>query len=154
MGAKKLISIYRVQLKKVEEFEIEFDIIRSPEDVACAFRLFLNHLYGDLLPDRELAMCFYLNTKNGITGAEVISIGSLNASLLHPREVFKGAMKHNAASVILGHNHPSGCTVPSSEDIEITKRIVESGNIIGIEVLDHIILGEGKFVSLKEEGLM
>jgi DNA repair protein RadC len=78
----------------------------------------------------------------------------LNASIVHPREVFKAAIKRSSASIILSHNHPSGNPIPSSEDIQITKRLVEGGNIIGIDVLDHIIIGGDQFYSLKEHGLM
>jgi DNA repair protein RadC len=85
---------------------------------------------------------------------ETISIGSLSASIVHPRELFKAAIKRSSASIIVAHNHPSGNPIPSSEDIQITKRLVESGNIIGIDVLDHIIIGGNQFYSLKEQGLI
>lgn len=99
--------------------------------------------------DREHFRCLYLNRKNQVLGLETISIGGLASSLVHPREVFKSAVKRSAASVILIHNHPSGDPTPSAEDISITKRLVESGKVLGIEVLDHIIIGDGRYVSLK-----
>lgn len=83
---------------------------------------------------------------------QVVFIGSLNASIVHPREVFKEAFRRSAASIICLHNHPSGDPSPSREDIEVTKRLVECGKIIGIDLLDHIIMGENKFISLKEKG--
>ncbi|MGM0395487.1 MAG: RadC family protein [Bacillota bacterium] len=95
-----------------------------------------------------------LDTKNQIISIENISIGTLNASIVHPRDVFKAAIKKNANSVILLHNHPSGDIVPSNEDINITKRLIEAGNIIGIKVLDHIIIGNDVFLSMKEKNLM
>lgn len=79
-------------------------------------------------------------------------IGSLNASIVHPREVFKEAIKRSAASVICVHNHPSGDPTPSREDIDVTRRLVECGRVIGIELLDHLIIGDQKFISLKEKG--
>lgn len=85
---------------------------------------------------------------------EDVSVGGLHSSLVHPREVFKTAIKKSAASLILVHNHPSGDPSPSKEDIDITKRLIEAGNIIGIEVIDHIIIGEKKYVSLKARGLL
>ena len=83
-----------------------------------------------------------------------VFIGSLNASIVHPREVFKEAFRRSAASIICLHNHPSGDPSPSREDIEVTKRLVECGKIIGIEILDHLIIGEHKYVSLKEKGYL
>lgn len=95
-----------------------------------------------------------LNTRNRIIGISTISIGTLDANLVHPREVFKDAISHNAASVILVHNHPSGNREPSEDDLEITKRLVEAGRILGIEVLDHIIITKDRFLSFKEKRLM
>ena len=94
-----------------------------------------------------------LNTRNKVTGVITISIGTLNASLVHPREVFRGAIQGSAASVILVHNHPSEDLEPSEEDIKLTRRMVEAGKIMGIEVLDHIIITRHGFLSLKSKGL-
>ena len=85
---------------------------------------------------------------------KTVFIGSLNASIVHPREVFKEALRRSAASIICIHNHPSGDPSPSREDIEVTKRLNECGKILGIELLDHLIIGENKFVSLKEKGYL
>lgn len=94
-----------------------------------------------------------LNTRNRVTGIVPISVGTLNASLVHPREVFKEAIHGNAASVILVHNHPSNDPEPSDEDMRLTRRMIEAGNIMGIEVLDHIIITKNDFLSLKAKGL-
>lgn len=95
-----------------------------------------------------------LDTKNQILSIEEISIGSLNASIVHPREVFNKAIKRSANKIILIHNHPSGDPTPSNEDISVTNRLKEVGNIIGIEVLDHIIIGDNRYISLKEKNLI
>lgn len=123
-------------------------IIRSPQD---AWQL--------LSPDmaylqKEHFVCLFLNTKNHVISRETISIGSLNAAIVHPREVFRAAIKRAAASIICIHNHPSGDPTPSSEDIQLTKRLVEAGAIVGIEVLDHIVIGCDSYCSLKERGLL
>ncbi|MFC4320950.1 RadC family protein [Litchfieldia salsa] len=123
-------------------------VIRSPEDGA-------NYLMEEMrFLTQEHFVCLYLNTKNQVLAKQTIFIGSLNASIVHPREVFKEAFKRSAASIIALHNHPSGDPTPSREDIDVTKRLVECGKIIGIEVLDHIIIGEHKYVSLKEKGYL
>lgn len=129
-------------------------VISSPEDAASLLREEVRLL------DRELFQVLLLNTKNGLIKKCEISRGSLNASIVEPREVFKDAIAASAASVILAHNHPSGDPTPSSEDISITKRLVKAGELLNIAVLDHIILGqrtqdrEQDFVSMKELGLM
>jgi DNA repair protein RadC len=122
--------------------------IRSPEDGA-------NYVMNDMrFLSQEHFVCLYLNTKNQVLHKQTIFIGSLNASIVHPREVFKEAFRRSAASIICIHNHPSGDPTPSREDIEVTKRLAECGKIIGIEVLDHLIIGEKKYVSLKEKGYL
>ncbi|MFB1080534.1 DNA repair protein RadC [Jeotgalibacillus sp. JSM ZJ347] len=128
-------------------FEDRFTI-RSPEDGAT----FLMNEMRFLTQEHFVAL--YLNTKNQIIHQQTIFIGSLNASIVHPREVFKEAFKRSAASIICAHNHPSGDPSPSKEDIDVTRRLVECGKMIGIEVLDHLIIGEKKYVSLKEKGYM
>jgi len=102
--------------------------------------------------NKEHFVCLFLNTKNRVISKEVISIGSLNSCIAHPREVFRSAIKHCSASLICVHNHPSGDCTPSPEDISLTKRLVEAGEIVGIEVLDHIVIGGNCFVSLRELG--
>jgi DNA repair protein RadC len=103
---------------------------------------------------REHFLCLYLNARNQVVHKEVISIGSLSASIVHPREVFQGAITRNAASILLAHNHPSGDVTPSQEDLKLTDRMVQAGRIMGIEILDHIILTADDFLSLKERGWM
>ncbi|NLY85042.1 MAG: DNA repair protein RadC [Tissierellia bacterium] len=95
-----------------------------------------------------------LDTKNQIIVTEEISVGTLNASIVHPRDVFRAAIKRNANSIILIHNHPSGDPTPSNEDINITKRLLEAGNLIGIKVLDHIIIGDNKYISFREKNII
>jgi DNA repair protein RadC len=102
--------------------------------------------------DREKFVVVCLDTKNQPTAINVCHIGSLNASIVHPREVFKSAILANAASVLVAHNHPSTDPTPSREDIEVTKRLSEAGKVIGIDVLDHLIVCPERFVSLKEKG--
>jgi DNA repair protein RadC len=120
--------------------------ISSPEDV---YRL----LYPGIREmKREMFIELCLDTKNHILKQETISIGSLNANIVHPREVFKTAIRESAAHIIVVHNHPSGDHTPSREDIEITKKLVETGNIMGITVLDHVIIGDGRHFSMKEAG--
>src|SRR5690606_4563191 len=94
-----------------------------------------------------------LNTKNEVAGAHILGVGTLKQAIATPREVFKAALKNNAISVILTHNHPSGDTTPSREDISLTERMVEAGKIIGIDVMDHIIIGYHTYYSLKSNGL-
>lgn len=126
--------------------QLERYVIRSPEDGA-------NYCMEEMrFLSQEHFVCLYLNTKNEVLHKRTIFIGSLNASIVHPREVYKEAFRRSAASIICLHNHPSGDPTPSREDIEVTKRLVECGKIIGIDLLDHIIIGEQKYVSLKEKG--
>jgi len=117
--------------------------ISSPEDVAN-----LDFIQSELISsDREKFICIHLNIKHVVISYEVVSIGSLNSSVVHPRETLKGAILANAAAIILAHNHPSNCVQPSPEDITVTKRLIEAGNILGIQTLDHITVGDGKFFS-------
>ncbi len=102
--------------------------------------------------DREEFLVALLDNKHYLLGFNVVSVGSLTASLVHPREVFKPAVLSNAASVLLTHNHPSGDPDPSPDDIEITKRIKEGGEILGIRVLDHVVIGEGRYYSFSDRG--
>lgn len=103
--------------------------------------------------DKEHFNIALLDTKNQVLSVENISIGTLNASIVHPRDVFSMAIKKNANSIILLHNHPSGDPQPSSEDINITHRLVDVGNLVGIKVLDHIIIGDNRYISFKEKNL-
>ena len=103
---------------------------------------------------KEHFVVFFLDTRNQEIKREIISIGSLNASLVHPREVFEPAIRYSAAQIIVAHNHPSGNTDPSEEDLVITKRLVEAGKIMGIEIVDHIIVTNSDYLSFKEKNLI
>lgn len=151
--AKKKVPAKRVNivsLKLVKESSILYKdrSIRSPKDGYHLFKQFL----GDL--DREYFVVMALDTKNQPTAINVCHMGSLNASIVHPREVMKVAILANAASILVFHNHPSGLPEPSREDVEVTKRLAEAGKIIGIEVVDHLVIGDGEYVSLKERGCL
>jgi len=123
-------------------------IIRSPQDAA---NLLMPRLRYE---SREHFIVLLLSTKNHVLATPTISIGSLNASIVHPRELFREVIHHAAASVILAHNHPSGDPTPSSEDIVLTRKLVDAGKILEISVLDHVIIGDNKYVSLKEKGII
>ena len=103
---------------------------------------------------QEVFGVLILNTKHKIVAVHEVSRGTLNASIVHPREVFKPAILHNAAAIICFHNHPSGDPEPSEEDIRITKRLVEAGKIIGIEIVDNIIVGDDRYTSLRKRGVV
>lgn len=145
----KRVSI--VSLKIVREATVLYQnrIINSPHDAVELVEPFLQD------EDRECFIVVCVDTKNQPTAINIVSIGTLNSSLVHPREVFKIAILANANAVILSHNHPSGDPTPSREDHEVTHRLIEAGNLIGIEILDHIIIGSNhRFVSLKERGVI
>ncbi len=142
-----------IKIKSLEVREIEYTYDKRPkisgmDDVVNAVK----PMIAD--PNKEFFMALYLNTKNGILKQEVISIGSLNANIVHPREIFKTACMVSASSIIVAHNHPSGDPSPSREDIEITKKLVESGKMIGIEILDHVIIGFDKNYGFRESGIL
>jgi DNA repair protein RadC len=103
---------------------------------------------------KEHFVVFFLDSRNQQIHREIISVGTINASLVHPREVFEPAVKYLSVQVILAHNHPSGDLEPSEEDLTVNKRLVEAGKLLGIEVLDHIIVTKDSFISFKEKGLM
>ncbi|MBS4207126.1 DNA repair protein RadC [Bacillus sp. FJAT-50079] len=146
MQSSKRVNIVSLKLVKESSILYKERSVRSPEDGYQLMKLFL------VDKDREYFIVASLDTKNQPVAINVCHIGSLNASLVHPREVMKSAILSNAASIIVGHNHPSGLPEPSREDIDVTKRLVEVGKIIGIEVIDHIIVGDDSFTSLKEKG--
>lgn len=121
--------------------------IKSPDDVVNVGKGFMR-IHEE--PEEYMYM-ICMNTKNRVIGVFEISHGSVNASIVNPREVFQKALLANAVSIILIHNHPSGDPTPSNEDIQVTKRLIEAGKIVGVEVLDHIIIGD-RYSSLKEKG--
>ena len=142
--SKKRIDI--VSTRMVKEYSILYATrrIESPEDAVDLMKDFLEEL------DKEQVMLLCLNTKSEPTHISTISTGSLTASIVHPREVFKTAIIANANRIMIFHNHPSGDPTPSEQDLDITKRLKEAGDLMGIELLDHIIIGDrGRFESLK-----
>lgn len=124
--------------------ELKKPQIISSKDVA---KLFLPEMQ---ILEQEHFKCIYLDTKQRIIKNQTIFIGSLNESVIHPREIFKIAIEESAAAIILLHNHPSGDPSPSSSDIKITKELIQAGDLLGIKVLDHIIIGGKKYISLRE----
>ncbi|MFC4809000.1 RadC family protein [Paenibacillus sp. GCM10023250] len=120
--------------------------IRKPADAANLMMEELRYL------KQEHFVCLYLNTKNQVILTETLSVGTLNATLVHPREVFRAAIKCSSSSLICLHNHPSGDPTPSPEDIALTRRLAEAGELVGIDVLDHLVIGDNRFISLKEQG--
>jgi DNA repair protein RadC len=122
---------------------------RTPADLAV---LPLEHIAKAAV---EHFCVYYLNTRNRVTAYDVISIGTLNGSLVHPREVYHGAVIERAAGIVVAHNHPSGDPTPSREDLELTRRLREAGKVLGIELLDHIIVSPtGSWISMKERDLL
>lgn len=142
----KRVDIVSLRLVKESSLLYKDRSIRSPEDAYNLFKQFLGEL------DREYFVVMCLDMKNQPTAMNVCHIGSLNSSIVHPREVMKAAILSNSASILVLHNHPSGHSKPSQEDIDVTRRLREAGKIMGIDVLDHLIIGEDSFVSQKEEG--
>lgn len=122
--------------------------LNSPQAVVELVRGRLAHL------KREVFLVIQLNVKNDVIAEEIVSQGTINASIVHPREVFQNAIKNGAAAIIVTHNHPSGDPAPSDEDIQVTKRLVETGKIIGIPLLDHVIIGKHDSFSLKAHGML
>ena len=145
------VSFERVVLVKEKAGRYELPRkIGSPEDAYRAVTTITNvqeeaqEVFGILI----------LNTKNKIVAVHEVSRGILNSSMVHPREVFKPAVLHNAAAIICFHNHPSGDTEPSKADIETTNRLVKAGKIMGIEIFDHLVIGDDRYVSLRERGVI
>ena len=127
---------------------LEPTIIRHPSDTLPILEAELSEL------GYERFVALALNTKNFLTAVLPVSSGSLNASIVHPRELFQRAILANSAALIVGHNHPSGDPSPSPEDIALTRKLVEAGQLLDIPILDHVILGYGRYVSFKERGLI
>jgi len=143
------IQVVKIQMIRERNMMVESKKVSSPRDIA---EIMFEYLNG---ADRECFVVIALNTKNDINSISTISIGTLSSSLAHPREIFKTAILSNAANIILCHNHPSGDTSPSKEDILISKKVKECGDILGIKVLDHIIITDTKkFLSMKSENIV
>ncbi len=122
-------------------------IIHSPSDVAQLLMAEMAHL------DQEEFRVLYLDTRNRLLGSDMVYVGSLNASHIRVAEIFRDAIKRNCAAVVVAHNHPSGDPSPSHEDVEVTRQLIAAGNLLSIELLDHLIIGQQRFVSLRERGL-
>jgi DNA repair protein RadC len=151
IGFAKAVQIkacFELGKRQTLEPELKDFNIKDPEAIVKAISASIKD------KAKEHFKLILLNARNKILGISTISIGSLNASIVHPREVFKDAIMHNAYSVVLAHNHPSGDPEPSEDDLKMTRKLVESGKILGIEVLDHLIIGKNAFYSFKEKGLM
>lgn len=144
----KRVDIVSIKMVKEKSIFYKERNICSPSQAYEILRGFLEDL------DREQMIVMCLDAKNQPTNISVASVGTLNSSLVHPREIFKLAILANTSSIILAHNHPSGNPSPSNEDIKVTQRLKEVGTLIGIDVIDHLIIGEDKYVSLKERGIV
>jgi DNA repair protein RadC len=143
------VPTYRVTLVKEGRVPCYDQQIRSSADASMLLHTYLADV------EREHFVVIFLSQKNRVIGVNTVSVGSLTASIAHPREVFKGAILSNAASIICGHNHPSTDCQPSREDRAITTRLVEAGKLLGISILDHVIIGgEGRYFSFADEGLL
>lgn len=151
IGKRKELAVFAVKelarrLMRRESRSIE--VIHGPEDAAHFAMPYFRQ------EQKEHFAILMLNTKNHILGLQDVSIGSLTASIVHPREVFETAILHHSAAIILLHNHPSGDPTPSKEDISVTQRIEKASKVMDIPVLDHIILGGGRYVSMKKDGIL
>jgi DNA repair protein RadC len=120
--------------------------VRGPGDLAGLLRRELGGL------DREHFLALYLDARHRVLAVRTVSVGTLNASLVHPREVFRPAVALQAAALIVAHNHPSGCARPSGDDLELTRRLARCGGLLGIELLDHLVVGDDELVSIRELG--
>ncbi len=147
MRAKKILCIKELVSRMQREKQQKLKIVTTPKEAIEYFRF---------LEDKETEefWVMMLNTKNGIINSKCISVGTLNAALAQPREIFNVAIRHMASSIIVAHNHPSGDCTPSTEDIAITRSIIKAGRLLNIECIDHIIIGRQKSISLKQEGMI
>ncbi|MGG2201419.1 RadC family protein [Paenibacillus validus] len=145
--ARQLIAAVQLALM-INQPKVKPPVIRSPQDVFTLLR----HEIGYLKHERFIAIM--LDTKNGVISTETISIGGLNSAIVTPRELFKMAIRKSACSIVAAHNHPSNDPTPSPEDVQLTERIVEVGELVGIEIIDHCVITADSFYSMKEHGLM
>jgi DNA repair protein RadC len=145
--ATTLLAAFELSKRALEVNDTNLPVIETAKDIAAQ----LTDI-RDL--KKEHFVVLYLNAKNQLVHKETISMGTLNANLVHPREVFEPALKYSAAQIIAAHNHPSGDPNPSEDDLEITKRLIEAGNLMGIEAMDHVIVSKSGHFSFKEEKLL
>lgn len=156
----KLMELHGVGNAKAAQIAAIFELARRLEGFCDEPKRKIKSaadVYSMLYPQvrelkKERFTTLHLDTKNNVIREEIVSIGTLNSNIVHPREVFKSALIESAASVILTHNHPSGDPTPSREDVAVTRKLVDGGKLLGIDVLDHVIIGDGSYVSLKDEG--
>ena len=145
--ATTLLAAFELSKRALEVNDTNLPTIITPKDVVAQLT--------DLRHNKkEHFIALYLNARNQLVHKETISMGTLNANLVHPREVFEPALKHSAAGIMVAHNHPSGDPKPSEDDLEITKRLVEAGKMMGVELLDHVIIATNNHFSFKEEKLL
>lgn len=145
--AAKILAVCEIY-KRLSKPKEKAMVIKKPSDI-------VNLIMADIFfKKQEVFIVITLDSKNKVICKKEIFKGSLNSSLVHPREVFKEALKDSAASIVICHNHPSGEPTPSKEDIDVTIRIKKCGEIMGIELLDHVIIGDNKYISLKEKGYL
>lgn len=147
---EKLLSLKaRVRLVREPGPRKNAVAVTTPADVAKVLKA-----AGHAAADREHFVCLHLTARRTLLSMEVVSIGTVSETFVHPREVFKGAILANAESIIVAHNHPSGDPGPSRDDLSVTRRLLDAGRLIGIELVDHVIIGADGYVSLKERGLL
>lgn len=146
--ARQIKACYELARRLEMNRAANIHTIKSPQDVANLAMHDMCYL------KKEVFRIILLNTKNYVISIEDISVGSLNSSIVHPREVFSPAVKRSASGIIALHNHPSGDPTESQEDRDTTIRLAQAGDVIGIKLLDHVIIGDGRFVSLKERGII
>lgn len=142
------INVITIQAVKEKTFKYIFNKVTCPSDAYLILRDFIGPV------DRECFVVALLNTHNYINALNVVSIGTLNSSLVHPREVFKPAILANAASIIIAHNHPTGYPSPSMEDRQVTEKLIKAGEIMGIPIQDHIIVCDERYFSFKENTMI
>lgn len=145
--ATTLLAAFELSKRAMEVNDTNLPIISTPKDVIAQ----LTELRHN---KKEHFVVLYLNAKSQLVHKETISMGTLDANLVHPREVFEPAIKYSAASITVAHNHPSGDPKPSEDDLEVTKRLVEAGKIMGIDVLDHVIITMNSHFSFKDDNLL
>jgi DNA repair protein RadC len=149
-----MINIQKYSLRVVKEKGGRYDLERKVTNPESAKNVFVDVLDLDKRTEEVFAIII-LDVQSQITGVFEVSIGNLSSSLVSPREVFKRAILQNAAAILLGHNHPSSIPDPSSDDIQVTKKLIKAGEIIGIKVMDHIIVGsKDNYVSMKERNVI
>ncbi len=148
LNTKNMVNLVSLKMVKESSILYKMNSIRSPKDAYTVVRTLLED------SDREMFVVMALDVKNRPVNIQICHIGSLNASIVHPREVLKMAILCNAASIMVFHNHPSGLTNPSNEDRDVTDRLQRACEIMGVELLDHLIVGDNEFLSFKEKGYM